>query len=248
MVMVSVFFVLATITIFYIMNTPLESRIIYGLWGRYFIGGIPLFFLALIPGKEILGNKTEWIASGSVLVAFLATLSLFLVYHFQCGNYFYTRGLCYLPRFRNWDPASSLSLKLTGNSSARQTITPRCSALMETAVWINDRSITASAPLRMKLIDVQTDAIVAEKTIGFSDVPTSGWLEMEFTPIPDSTDKLYRLEVHAIGFEDQQWIELAYTDTAEYPDGKLLRGDPKLKDDLLFRYGCLTGLEAALSK
>ncbi len=209
---------------------------------------IPLFFLALHPVKELHLKLKPWTPVGAILVAFLATLSLFLVYHFQCGNYFYTRGLCYLPRFRNWDPASSLSLKLTGNSSARQTITPRCSALTEAAVWINDRSITGSAPLSMKLIDVQTDAIIAEKTIGFSDIPSSGWLEMEFSPIPASTDKLYRLEVHAIGFEDQQWIELAYTDSAEYPDGELLRGDPKLKDDLLFRYGCLTGLEAALSK
>jgi len=79
-----------------------------------------------------------------------------------------------------------------------------------------------------------------------SDLPSAGWLDMDFSPIPDSAGQTYALQITTDGDPSLTGVEVGVSERNEYPDGELTIGAKTHVGTLFFRYSCLAGLEGLL--
>ncbi|MCE1254536.1 MAG: DUF2142 domain-containing protein [Anaerolineae bacterium] len=233
-----------TISVFYLIYNPPGSIIIPGVQGRYFIIGVPLLLLALVPTKTIIQNTQGWLKWGSVLTVLGGCLALFLVYHVTCGSSWFSGGACYLPQYKNWSPATSLSENMDSNIRVKQTFTSECGNLNQVRIWFNKADIRTDGEISMSLRAQGNDQILAEIGSPSTQIPQDGgWIYFNFPEIPASQSEKYILDVLAVKPDKDRNFEIAYSKTNEYKNGALtLNGQPQ-DGDLLFQYGCLTGLE-----
>jgi len=233
---------LGTIILFYLLYNPPGTFHIPGIQGRYFLFIGPLLMFALLPNKAVIRLNNVWLQAGSGFVAFLAVGAFFLAYHVTCGSAYYSLGLCNLPRFKNWSPETSVPLAISQSKYASQTFSADCNDLAQIKLWIRGKAMS-SDPLLVKVQSVGSRETVVSRLISTDTIPPSGWLEVDFSPIPDSRNKKFILEVSPTDGMGQPNIEMGYSIRNEYLGGSLSINNETQTGDLLFRYGCLVGLE-----
>ena len=231
-----------TITIFYLIYNPPDSILIPGVQGRYFIAAVPLLLLAVFPQKAVLNHVQAWLKWGSVFIALVGALALTLVYHVPCGSSWFSGGLCYLPQYKNWSTAASLPVSINVSNRAQQTFIADCENLSQIRIWGNAKADTAGEKLILHLNEDGTGRTLASTELPVDQLPADGWFYFNFPVVPDSLSKNYVLDIRSSNEVGVGNMSIAYSKTNEYKNGNLSINGQAQEGDLLFQYGCLTGL------
>ena len=233
---------IGTWTIFYLLYNDPGTLLIRNIHGRYFLFIGPLLLISLLPHKGLLKLNRLWLQIGSILIAGMTIAGLFLAYHITCGSSFYTPGLCMLPKYKNWSIETSLSANISASTTVRQTFTPMCDDVSEIWIWINKKGISQD-PLSVNIMEDISSNLILSRQVPQSEVPSSGWLVIDFPTISNLANKNLILQVDAGTGQGNSAIELGYSPTNEYIDGLLTIDNQPQVGDLMFKYGCVSGLE-----
>jgi len=229
--------------LFYLLyDTVPGTQQISGVQGRYFIILGPVLMLPLLPARVLLNIKKIWLQVGAILIAVMTVGALFLVYHVSCGSAYYTPGLCVLPKYKNWSPQTSLSQTIAPSTTVRQTFVPACNDVSQIGLWVKQKR-TSPDPL---LVEIQADDSpdpVMSKIVSQEEIPSSGWLIIDFPAVTNLMKKNLTIEVTPASVQGNPLIDLGYSSTNEYLNGSLTIQNLAQDGDLLFRYGCRAGLE-----
>ncbi len=133
------------IVLVYLQFNPVGSPLIAGIQGRYFIGVSPLLLLCLVPVKPLVRGSTTAVALASSLTLGIFLTAASLSYHIACGESYYRSGLCYLPKYRNWNPPGSQVLPVSGTHVVSQDFVAECDNLTEVRVWTRNNEMAPAA-------------------------------------------------------------------------------------------------------
>ncbi len=230
----------STILVFYL--TSFSNNSFSGVQGRYFTGSALLLFLSLIPKNNLIKIKKSVLQIPSILIQVIFIISFLLAYHVNCGSSFYSLGYCYQPLYKNWSPQTGLSKSLTNNSMIQQTFTSSCENLTQLRFWINQKSTDPQNKIQIRISNLKTNDLVVNQIIENLTNPSSGWLYMDFPPILGSKNIPYEIDINPEYPQSMEGNDFAFSKTDEYPDGELFFEGKRMDGDLLFQYGCLTGL------
>lgn len=244
---IALFAFFATWVLFYLLYTAPGTLRIPGIQGRYFIFLSPLLMVALMPAKPLITLKKTWLQAGSILVAALSMIGLFLAYHVPCGSAYYTPGLCLLPNYKNWAPENSQSLKITPSTGNIQTFSPACDNISQVQLWVNKKG-SSNEPLSLKIFRDGAAEPVMSALVSQADIPPSGWLTVNFPDVTNTFNQKLLLEVSSSRAGANPEIEVGYTLRNEYLNGLMLINHQPQEGDFLFKYGCREGLEKLFSK
>ena len=166
-----------------------------------------------------------------------------LSYHVNCGTTYYNRGLCFQPVYKNFLPLTRSSPPLSEGSTLAQGFTPTCSGMASVQVRVNSPGEDPNGELLFRLHDEQENTNLFEKMVRNSALAGDAWYTIPFDPVWDSAGKAYSLSIEGMDTPAGQGPRLAYSIRPEYPAGMLYENGKALEDDVLFQYGCLTGLD-----
>lgn len=239
---------LAVVVALYLTFTPVGAGELLGLQGRYFLPGLPLVALALAPRRPLFAGGAAMLRIGTALLALVTVLVLAIVYHIPCGDSYYTRGLCYLPVYKNWDPAASAALPVSGDHRITQDFTSVCKNLTELRLWIASSSASPTDGVAVEVTQADSGIPLASRTFGAADLVPGSWLRLAFPPWPDSDHRRILVSIGPTQEVSQQSIALGWTETDEYFEGRATLDGNDLHGDLMFQYGCRVGLDALLGR
>lgn len=232
---------LATIAAMYVTFTPVASRVIDGVQGRYFLTVWPLFWLGLSLAFSKIRFKigARWLVGLSVLGLALYAVGMYLSYYVLCGAQYYQNGLCYLPRYKNWDPQAEFSPSLSQNLQLSQEILPECDGLTAVRIWVNAAQSSAQGKTLFTLFPSHSSQPLVEQMIANANLPSGGWYNL---PVPvdwQSRGGLYRLEIRSL--EPGPGLRVAYTRPGEFLPGETFENQTRIEQDILFQTGCAGG-------
>ncbi|MCS6994421.1 MAG: DUF2142 domain-containing protein [Anaerolineales bacterium] len=238
---------LATIIGMYVAFTPVGHNSINGVQGRYFLTVWPLLGLGLflvfqqIPFR--LSVRISLISAVTSLTFFC--IGMYLSYYVTCGSNYYTKGLCYLPRYKNWNPQPALSFHLLLGTKISQQILPECNGLKKIAIWVNTENASSSGKTKFLLTNSETRII--EELVTNADLPLAGWYEIALS-VPDwnSIGRVYEIEVESLS--SGPGIRIGYTNPGELLPGSMLENGMVVSKDMLIQTGCVAGWHALWSK
>ena len=233
---------LLTIASLYIAFTPVKSLVVAGVQGRYFTPVMPLLLLALV-GLPFLNKIHIPAAVPTTLVMGALVLyvgGLILSYQVTCGSQFYRLGLCYQPQYKNWAPQASSSPPISPTLTLKQEIVPACNGMTEMRVWVNSNGNDPSATTTLNLRAPTEQKDVVNHTFTNSEITKDGWLTVNFNPEWQSDNQLYILTLQGTSVSG---IQVGYSLKSEYHTGKLFENTSAMGQDMIFQYGCLTGLQ-----
>lgn len=246
LVIVFVTSLFATLTALYLSFTPIASPTILGVHGRYLVVVMPSLILALVGLASARAPRAPAVA-GAAILACLATylVGLGLSGYVRCGTRYYQTGLCYEPVYKNWAPNSNYSEPLA-DDKLTQEIVPECQGMTEVRVWMDASSSEPAGSTTVVLRDPPRDLILVEETFPNRRLPHRAWLTLSF-PVQDRSEgHLYLLSLRA-GPGRGPGAQVALTTLAlDDSLGQLYLGSEPSELDIVFQYGCLTGLERAL--
>lgn len=205
---------------------------------------LSLWEIAKHPGAE---RREVGVRVGSLLA--LAALVLYvagmlLSYHVPCGSQYYQRGLCYQPVYKNWAPAAASSPPVSSDMTLTQEIVPGCNDMTQLQLWVNSPGGDPNASTQVTLHASEGDRDVVSKSFHTADLPSGGWLTLDFPPESSSADHLYLITVSGTS---PQGPRLGYSLKADYVQGKLHENGAAVSQDMLFQYGCVAGLQRILA-
>jgi len=236
---------LLTLFMFYLLYNPPGSMLLPGVQGRYFIFIVPLLVLALMPTRALLPVKRGWLQAGVVLIMVMTLGALFVDYHLPCGESYYSTGLCQRPRYKNWSPATSISLPITASSRVSQTFVADCNGLTQVRLWVRQKPAEGNLVVSLQSAGVPNSLLTRD--VPTTQLPASGWLEITFPKVADSAGQNYTLEISTSNGNDLSAVELGVFNRDEYPIGSLNINKQKQVGDLIFQYGCSVGLDNLLN-
>ena len=239
---------LGVMMVLYLTLSPVGSPAILGIQGRYFSPGLPYLLIGLTPTTAIIRRSEPAMRIASAGIAMVTVVTLGLVYHMICGESYYTGGLCYLPKYKNWDPTAGAILPVTGDHRITQDFEAVCNNLTEVRVWVADRGAMSADSLLIEMKEADVGAPIASQVINGRDLSSNDWLSVAFTPVPDSDRRRFVVSISPLDQERRQLIALGWTETDEYFEGHAALDGDDLHGDLIFQYGCRTGLEALVSR
>jgi len=233
---------LLTITSLYIAFTPVKSLVVAGVQGRYFTPVMPLLLLALVGLPFVTNIRIPAALPISLATAALVlyVAGLILSYQVTCGSQFYQPGLCYQPQYKNWAPEASSSPSITAAMTLTQEIVPACDGMKEMRVWVNSTGSDPSGTTTLNLRAPTEEKDVVNRTFTNSEITKDGWLTVSFNPEWQSDDQLYILTLKG---SSASGIQVATSIKSEYHTGKLFENNTAIEQDMIFQYGCLTGLQ-----
>ena len=120
-----------------------------------------------------------------------------------------------------------------------QEIVPACDDMTELLVWVNSPGSDPAATTQITLRASQQERDVVRKTFKNVEIPEDGWLKLAFSPEPSSAQNLYLLTLRG---SSAGGMQVGYSERPEYMQGKLFENDAAVGQDILFQYGCVTGL------
>jgi hypothetical protein len=233
---------LATIVSLYLTFTPVGSRYVEGVQGRYFVTVMPLLFLALACLPRLtrirIPSHLPAIFGVASLIAYIA--GMYLSYHVPCGSQFYQSGLCYQPNYKNWAPDERYSPPVSNQLTLSQEIVPECNGMTALRIWVNSVGSVPNGTTQFTLMDVDKGREVASIYISNSELPNGDWYSLSFRSDWASSGKFYLLKIQG----DQSGNtgpRIAYSLRPEYPAGKLYENDQALGQDMIFQIGCIAG-------
>ena len=236
---------IATSLSLYVTYTTVGERFVYGIQGRYFIPVLPLLFLALgnIPCLSKLQSSILVTTFFSLIAAIVFIGGLILTYHVTCGPAYYTTGLCYQPFYKNLSPLTVSSPPVSDGTILIQEIAPVCNGMTEIQVRVNSPGNAPNGKLEFVLRNKRDNSILIQQTVNNRNLPEDTWYGIGFSPDWKSAGQLYTLSLRGINSTVADGPLLAYSIRPEYPLGILLENGKPLEDDVIFRYGCLVGLQ-----
>jgi hypothetical protein len=235
---------LLTIVSLYVAFTPVRSQVVAGVQGRYFTPVMPLLLLGLagLAHRFPRASLGAWLAASALA---LYTVGLLLSYHVVCGSQLYQPGLCFQPEYKNWAPEEVSSHPISPALTVVQEIVPVCNGMQQVQFWVNSPGTDPNGETRITLRAPHEGIDLAQRSLRNAEAPEGGWVILSFTPQKSSRGNLYLLTISGTS---PGGIELAYSARPEYLKGKLFENARPLGQDLLFQYGCLTGLQEALEQ
>jgi hypothetical protein len=244
---------LLTIVSLYVAFTPARSLYVAGVQGRYFTVVMPLLFLAacglgwgqFARGLETWagqhGRALIFAAAGLAAAALvLFTAGLLLSYHVPCGSEYYRWSLCNQPQYKNWAPESVSSPPVTSTLTLTQEIVPACDGMTELRLWVNSNGGNDAGTTTVILRAPSEEEVLEESTYQNSAIVDRGWLTVTFPPEWNSEGQLYLL---TLAGSTADGIRVGYSEKPEYLDGKLQENESPQMRDILFQYGCISGLQ-----
>jgi uncharacterized membrane protein len=243
--------VVGTFLALYLANTPVGASQIQGVQGRYFSVWILVGALALMPNAS---SARSWVsrpalpaALGGLAVA-LFGLTLYLVYHVTCGGSYVDLGLCYLPQYKNWAPEAHSTAPLSPGTTLRQTMKIECDGFTSVRLWIGEGPESVDGSATFEVLDGRSGYVIARQDVPYSSFPNSGALDVSFPAIESSQGRDVSLEVKADDGSGVLGPRLSLSTDQAYRDGTLTVGGQAIQEDLVFKYGCRTGLLSAFSQ
>ncbi len=236
---------LLTLVSLYLAINPVSSASIAGVQGRYFVPVLPLLILALVS----LPLPAAWrIPIFIPAAAALAGLALFmggmlLSYRVACGSQYYRLDLCYQPQYKNWAPETNSSPAISLGMSLSQEIIPECDGMTVMRVWINSNGTDPAGQTSLTLTDEGQNKVLVQQTYSNSSLPNDSWLSLNFPVDWQSQNKLYLLSLRG---SSPGGVQVAYSTRPEYSSGKLYENGTPNKQDMIFQYGCVAGLQRLL--
>ena len=82
------------------------------------------------------------------------------------------------------------------------------------------------------------------QTFSNASISPDGWITARFPVEPRSLNQLYLLKLTG---SSPNGIRVGYSEKAEYLDGKLFQNSQPMAQDILFQYGCVSGVRAAIA-
>ena len=233
-----------TMTLFFLLYSAPGSTEIPGIQGRYFIFIGPLAMVALTPSKPALQLKGAGILEGGIALLLGLTVSgLFLDYHIPCGSAYHTPGLCFLPRYKNWSPETSLAFPVSSSNEGKQTFVPVCDQIDEIQLWVK-RKGTSADPILIAIQREEDQNNLLIETIMADQIPSWGWISVPTKALSDVGGQNLTIEIRSPGSDETANVELGFQDRNEYLEGTFTLNNQPQEGDLIFRYGCRVGLEA----
>lgn len=235
---------LATIAAMYVTFTPVGSSVIDGVQGRYFLTVWPLLWLGLglILSKLRLRIPMGWAVGLSVLGLALYITGMYLAYYVLCGAQYYQGGLCYLPRYKNWDPQAAFSPPLSENFRLSQEIWPECKGLTVVRFWVDAEQSAWQGKTRFALFSAHSPHPLVEQISSNADLPAGGWYRLTIPTDWQSQGGLYRLEI--LGLGPGPGPRIAYTKPGESLPGDTFENGARIEQDILLQTGCASGWQA----
>ncbi|HEY6073019.1 MAG TPA: DUF2142 domain-containing protein, partial [Anaerolineales bacterium] len=236
---------LFTMVALYLTFTAVAEEFVYGVQGRYLIPIFPLLFLALydLPALRRFKAGKPLVLTFAIGALAVYIFGLVLSYHVNCGTTIYNRGLCFQPVYKNFLPLTHSSPPLSAGTSLVQEFTPTCNGLTAMQVRVNSPGTDPNGGMLIRLHDEQQNSDLFEKTVKVNELLEDAWYAVSFDPIWDSAGKAYNLSITGMNAPAGEGPRLAYSIRPEYPAGVLYENGKALEDDVLFQYGCLTGLD-----
>lgn len=224
---------------------PVGSQIIHELHGRYFTPILPLVFLALlVPSEWRSFEAPRWMpAVGAAAGMALFVGGIGLVYHVPCGSSYYRLGHCYQPQYKNWAPGGSFSRPVEEGRPLRQEFVAECDGLSRVRLWVDASRAEAGAATRFEVGGQVQGRPLQAATIANDQLPTEGWVYIDFEPVVESRGKAFWVRVSHEGAGEGAGPRLGMTIQREYERGVFYQGGEESKRDLFFQYGCVSGLE-----
>jgi len=238
---------LTTVSLFYFTLTATGEQFVYGVQGRYFTPIAPLLFLAL-PGlftvRKSVGTALQIAIYSAAPIIYIA--GLFFSFHVICGSTYYNEGLCYQPFYKNYLPLLRSTAPISDGTSLVQEIVPICDGLTLIQIRINSVGIDTGGITELSIRDEKQNLLVVSETLPNNKLSEDAWHVINFQPDWNSARKLYTLTIRGIGGQLGKGPLIAYSFRPEYPAGALYQNGTKVDDDIIFQYGCITGLAKVL--
>ena len=239
---------LATFGAEYLDFTPVGSSDILGVQGRYLIPVMPLLLLACAGWLQTRRMRLIASLTAASLVIGLAIFAagFFLSYDVPCGTKDYSAGICYQPLYKYWNPDSSYSPPVSGGPGLVQKFQPICNGMTEIQVWVNASGTNGEEKTDFRLQESGSGTVLVERSVANATLPEGAWYLLKFDPEWKSAGKPFTLTIHADPPSDAG-PRFAYygqyeTDT---PGSLSVNGQPS-RTNLIYQYGCITGLEKIL--
>ena len=229
---------LSIFAIFYLFNSGVGSKSIFGVQGRYFFLSGLLIFIGL-SGFDITKYSRIIKIVSTILISVtngLFTFGLFATYYLFCGSNYYIPGLCYLPEYKSNDQNSYSTGILDSGFVLKQTFSSECNNVKEINFFLAPDSGTKGL-LIVKIFNsestnplVSNSYIVKENDIG---------KKLTFT-VPNVTngkgeDFYFTIEGQS---DSKNGFSFATTMGDDYPAGKFFINNDLIQKDLFFHYGC----------
>jgi hypothetical protein len=197
---------------------------------------------APIRTKWFQSPQLPWILAGCALLLYVS--GLLLSYHVPCGSQYYRLDLCYQPQYKNWAPQDTSSPAIGPSMILTQEIVARCDNMTDIRVWINSSGTNPIGTTTLSLRAPTEEKDVVTQTYSNSSISSGGWLTARFPVEPGSLNRLYQLKLAG---SSPDGVRVGYSGEGEYLDGKLFENEQPMTRDILFQYGCISGLRAALA-
>ena len=232
---------LGTIFSLYVAVSPVASKTIDGVQGRYFVTVMPLLFLALaclpLPKRVQIPSLLPVVLGVVSLIIY--TAGMYLSYHVPCGSQFYQPGLCYQPNYKNWAPDDAYSPPINNQLTLSQEIVPECNGLSELRVWINAQGSDPNGISNFILTDMNAKHEIVNINVPNSELPVRDWYSLKFPPDWVSNGKLYVLKIQSS--QSGMGPRISYSLRPEYTAGKMYENDQASTKDMIFQTGCIAG-------
>ena len=209
--------------------------------GRYLIPVIPLLLLALLPRWKVSRFKLPiylFASIGSAVTLIIYSLGLIASFYITCGTSYYTKGLCYQPIYKNWDPNALPSPTLSERTSLTQSFSTICSPLRAFRVWVESKKEGAQGSTVFILRDSSSGQEITRHITQNTSVSPNGWLEVEFLPVTGAIGQMYEIEITSEDVGPSGSLAFGTSAKKEYWEGSYrVNGQPQ-ESDILFQYGC----------
>jgi uncharacterized membrane protein len=236
---------LATAVPLYLTFTTVGLNQLLGVQGRYFI---PLALLPVLILAGFLVTKKITLSPNWTIILLAVALSLniagiILAFYVPCGTTFYQTGLCYQPLYKDFSNETRLSPPVSNEISITQGIHVACNGFSQLRLLSTPSQPNDPGTTRFLLQNQVSHQTLLDTSIRNSQVSADDWIPLKFEPDWQSAGKEYILKIFSIDTPTGQGLELLYTPQSEFDVGDLYENGKPQKEDLVFQYGCITGLQ-----
>lgn len=234
----SILGILFTFTIVYLtINTIGREASIYGVQGRHLVVFIVLLFLGLAGSVNLKKPILSEVASlFNIAVLGFYCFGLFASYYIQCGSNLYSKGYCYLPKYKNWDPITYTTGPIHGQFLIEQSFVSKCNNLTEVRIMLGkDSSIDQG--LMFALYGEDDQKLIYSNVIQPTASNLGTWISLKLDDPVLSLEKSFLMTIHPSNDVGSDYI-FSTSERDEYLDGTLWINGITQDVDLLFQYGC----------
>jgi uncharacterized membrane protein len=248
-IVVFVLVYLATVGLLYLTFTPVGSREVLGVQGRYFIPSVMLLLLALsnlsVIKKLSRSSSINWGIGFLIAALSVNVLGIILAFYVSCGTTFYDTKLCYQPLYKDFTAESHPSPPISNELSVTQEIQVTCDGFTELRLLLFPSISGPNGTTRFILQDSVNDKKLMDTLIQNDQITADNWYPLRFDPDWHSNGKRYILDVLSTDALNGQGLRLFYSAEPEF-QGNLYENGQLMQQGVVLQYGCITGLRKLL--